>query len=60
MVVFELIKYLGINGGGFFGLNLLYLFENLIIILNIVEILFMMILLGVCVVVFGYMIKNKK
>ncbi len=56
----ESIKHLGTNGGGFFGSNSSYPFENPTIISNIVEMLSMMILPGACVVAFGHMIKNKK
>ncbi|MCT1226290.1 potassium-transporting ATPase subunit KdpA [Lactococcus lactis] len=55
----EIIKHLGTNGGGFFAANSAMPFENPNIITNIIEMLSMMLLPGLILFAFGYMVLEN-
>lgn len=48
----------GINGGGFFNVNFVYLYENLMLFVNFIEIFVILIILVVLCLVFGCMIGD--
>lgn len=54
------IKQLGTNGGGFFGVNSAHPFENPTPLSNFLQMLAILLLPIACVVMFGYMIRQKK
>ncbi len=54
------IKHLGTNGGGFLGANSSTPFENPTAFTNLLEMLFMTLLPGACVVAFGLMAYARK
>ena len=54
------IKQLGTNGGGFFGVNSAHPFENPTPFSNFLQVLAILLLPIACVVMFGYMIRQKK
>ena len=56
----ESIKHLGTNGGGFLGANSSTPLENPTILTDLVEPFSMMILPGACVLVFGYMVDERR
>ncbi len=56
----ETIKHLGTNGGGFLGANSTTPFENPTVFTNILEMLFMTLLPGACVVAFGLMAAGRR
>lgn len=56
----ESIKHIGTNGGGYFGTNSAYPFENPTPLSNLMEILCMALLPTALVYAFGVMIKNKR
>ena len=56
----EIIKHIGTNGGGFFGVNSSTPIENPTIISDLVELYSMMILPGACVIMFGKMVKDRR
>jgi K+-transporting ATPase ATPase A chain len=51
---------LGTNGGGFFGVNSAHPFENPTPLSNFLQMLAILLLPIACVVMFGYMIRQKK
>lgn len=54
------IKQLGTNGGGFFGVNSAHPFENATPLSNFLQAIAILLLPVACVVMFGYMIRQKK
>lgn len=58
VVLQEVIKLLGINGGGFFNVNFVYLFENLIVLINFVQMLVIFLILVVLCFVFGEVVSD--
>lgn len=56
----EVIKNLGTNGGGFFGANAAYPFENPTPISNMIEIILMMLIPSSLIFTFGFMLKKMK
>lgn len=58
VVLQEVIKMFGINGGGFFNVNFVYLYENLMLFVNFIEIFVILIILVVLCLVFGCMIGD--
>lgn len=57
---FEIIKELGENGGGFFGINSAHPFENPNNFTNLVETLMMLVIPGGLILTYGHMIGNPK
>jgi K+-transporting ATPase ATPase A chain len=57
---FEIIKQLGENGGGFFGINSAHPFENPNNFANLIEILAMVIIPASLIYTYGVMAGNKK
>ncbi|MGL5082071.1 MAG: potassium-transporting ATPase subunit KdpA [Microcoleaceae cyanobacterium] len=57
---FEVIKQLGENGGGFFGINSAHPFENPSAFTNLVETILMVIIPASLIYTYGSMANNKK
>ncbi|RUT12954.1 potassium-transporting ATPase potassium-binding subunit [Chroococcidiopsis cubana SAG 39.79] len=57
---FEIIKQLGENGGGFFGINSAHPFENPNAFTNLVEILAMVSIPAALIITYGIFANNKK
>jgi len=57
---FEIIKQLGENGGGFFGINSAHPFENPTPLTNLIATVIMMIISTSLIYTFGVIIGNKK
>ncbi len=57
---FEIIKQLGENGGGFFGINSAHPFENPNNFSNLVETVIMLVIPGGLILTYGHMIGNPK
>ncbi|MBE9015564.1 potassium-transporting ATPase subunit A [Chroococcidiopsidales cyanobacterium LEGE 13417] len=57
---FEIIKQLGENGGGFFGINSAHPFENPNAFTNLVEILAMVCIPAALIITYGIFANNKK
>ncbi len=57
---FEIIKQLGENGGGFFGINSAHPFENPNGLTNLIEIIAMVCIPASLIYTYGIMIGNKK
>ncbi|AIE76280.1 potassium-transporting ATPase subunit KdpA [Synechocystis sp. PCC 6714] len=57
---FEIIKQLGENGGGFFGINSAHPFENPNNLTNLVETVIMLIIPGGLILTYGHLIDNSK
>jgi len=60
VAIFEPIKHIGTNGGGFFGANSAHPFENPTWFTNMIEMLSMMIIPASLIYTYGLMINNKK
>lgn len=58
MVYFEIIKELGENGGGFFGINFVYFFENFNNFVNFLEMVIMMVIFVGFIIIYGIMVGN--
>jgi potassium-transporting ATPase potassium-binding subunit len=57
---FEIIKELGENGGGFFGINSAHPFENPSALTNLIETVAFLIIPTSLIYAYGVMIRNKK
>lgn len=57
---FEIIKELGENGGGFFGINSAHPFENPSALTNLIETIAFLIIPTSLIYTYGVMIRNKK
>ena len=60
VAAFESIKMLGLNGGGFFGVNSAHPFENPNFFTNIIESIFLILLPIATVFSLGFYLKRKK
>lgn len=56
VVVMVVVKQLGVNGGGWYGLNSSFLLENLILLLNVLEIVGILLVLMVVIFMIGVFI----
>lgn len=60
IALFEAIKHIGTNGGGFFGANSAHPFENPNLYTNFIEMLSMMLLPTSLIFTFGKMVEERK
>jgi len=52
------IKELGINGGGYFNVNFVYLFENFNVFINLFEIFLLLLILFVLICIYGFFVGD--